>query len=1165
MQSAQIIAKKVENLQHLEDYTCQNLNPEPALDALTRLAAHLIQAPMAFISFFDKNTQHIKSHYGCQSHVISQEALFYAQQVKAGQTVYIPNIHHDPSNEADGSKIAFYMGMPLRTKKNHIIGTLSLMDYRPREIAPDQQDMLQLLSEQTMSQIELRYQSHLLEAYQRFFNLSLDLFCTSDGRFFDLLNPSWERVLGWSTEELRNRPFLEFVHPDDNKITDVVARQLQRDGAQVVDFENRYRNKAGEWVVLSWRTVYSEGKLFAAARDMTAYHQAHAKVEHSELQLRSIIDTAMDVILSINEEGIIKQTNAAIEKLFSYTQAEILGIHIQRLMPTLELPGDFFKDTPKIRREIAARRKDGSMLPVELTISTLPKERQNASHWVVVVRDISERVEADRIKQEFISTVSHELRTPLTSIRGALGLVAGGITGELPPRAKQYINIALSNTERLVRLVNDMLDFDKMTDGKIEFRTQEMDLVDICQRAITASDVQASLQGLRLSWEQSTQTRMVWADPDRSMQVISNLLSNAIKFSPPGTEIAVHLSNTGHRLRVEVRDQGPGIPEAFQSRIFQRFAQADNSDARATGGSGLGLAISKSIIEKMGGIIGFSNAETRGAIFYFELPILHMPSVRPPPQIEGMEKLRNTYAAQLPGKLQEIERLISTAAVDAEKYLALKDILHKLQGTAASFGFSKVGQAAARMGQLIETGIENNTAELQKILALAKHELQDTTLPKMQSVGLLHRPLLIVDDDPDFLKMILCIQGHSLGGFVIASTQEEALKVAEKTRFSGVLLDVHLAQDISFDLARQIRDTRLNGDIPIAFVSGDARLETRVAAVAAGGIRFLEKPLGADSLVLLAQQFENLSYENKGRVLIVDQDPEIQKCCTAWLSSVGMSVDVLDSTGALDRGLEESSPDVLLLGGELPDISGIDVCRALRQAERWETIPILMMTTHSDDQTRLAAFRAGASDVISKPLLSDELIARVKGKIEHVRLLRARAEIDPLSGLLLRRPLVTGLQRELALAERAWKPLSIALIDLDRFKSINDSYGHVVGDQVIAGLGELLRRRFRVSDLRGRWGGEEFVLVLPGMEANFAEEAIKLLLKEFMTLRFKSEVGILFSASFSAGIACYPTDGATMEQLLGHADRMLYRAKEVGRCCVIRQIHTPALDQRSTP
>jgi signal transduction histidine kinase/PAS domain-containing protein/ActR/RegA family two-component response regulator len=232
---------------------------------------------------------------------------------------------------------------------------------------------------------------------------------------------------------------------------------------------------------------------------------------------------------------------------------------------------------------------------------------------------VAEREEMARLKNEFVSTVSHELRTPLTSIAGALELIDAGVTGALPEKTHDMVRIAYQNSQRLIRLINDILDIEKIESGRMTFDIKRGPLRPLIERAI--SETEAFAAGFNVTLRLAPGVDAVaWVDPDRFLQVVTNLLSNAAKFSPSGGTVEVQLGRHGDRVRVSVADKGPGIPEEFRSRLFEKFAQADSSDRRAKGGTGLGLAIVKGIVEHLGGSISVDTALGVGTTFHIDLP-----------------------------------------------------------------------------------------------------------------------------------------------------------------------------------------------------------------------------------------------------------------------------------------------------------------------------------------------------------------------------------------------------------------------------------------------------------------------------------------------------------------------------------------------------------------
>ena len=240
--------------------------------------------------------------------------------------------------------------------------------------------------------------------------------------------------------------------------------------------------------------------------------------------------------------------------------------------------------------------------------------------FLIMLHDISDIIDEERMKSEFISMVSHELRSPLTSIKGSMGLLLSRAAGELPSKARALLEISHRNADRLVLIINDILDLEKIANGRLEFNLEDTDIVSLLRET---GDANASLEqrfGVRIQIENLNTPIWLNTDPNRVIQVLTNLLSNAAKFSKPGDRILVRAEDDSNELRISVTDKGQGIPMAEQHKVFQRFADLSNSNRAAKGGTGLGLSVCKAIVENLGGKIGFDSREGFGTTFYFTLP-----------------------------------------------------------------------------------------------------------------------------------------------------------------------------------------------------------------------------------------------------------------------------------------------------------------------------------------------------------------------------------------------------------------------------------------------------------------------------------------------------------------------------------------------------------------
>ena len=367
----------------------------------------------------------------------------------------------------------------------------------------------------------------------------------------------------------------------------------------------------------------------------------HVALQNAERIQSTILNSAAYSMISTDKTGLILTVNAAAEKWLQYRSVELTGGSILRLHDAAELQsrgaqltramgmpvaGDYMALVTKAGYgvvddfECTYVRKDGTRFPVSLSVTALRTGRKDLAGYLMIATDLSERRAIEKMKDEFVSVVSHELRTPLTSIKGALGLLVGGVTGPLPPKAGEMARIALSNSDRLSRLVDDILDLQRIESGRI---TMDKRLCNVAALMKESSEsVRLVAEGEGVTIEVSPCSGSINADQERMVQALVNLLGNAIKFSPRGGRIEFAAERTDRSVMFRVEDNGRGIPKDKLETIFERFQQVDASDAREKGGTGLGLAIVRSIVQQHGGRVWAESGLGRGSKFCVQLPLV---------------------------------------------------------------------------------------------------------------------------------------------------------------------------------------------------------------------------------------------------------------------------------------------------------------------------------------------------------------------------------------------------------------------------------------------------------------------------------------------------------------------------------------------------------------
>ena len=487
------------------------------------------------------------------------------------------------------------------------------------------------ITEQREAELALRSSE---TRYRQLVEGSLAMVCTHDlrGRILSM-NPHAAQGFGYSVDELVGKPMSDLI-PEKHRSEFQQYLQAIQDTKE--DKGLLYlRRKHGGLCVVAYRnrlieTPDAEPFVLGHGIDITEKTAAEEKLHTVMRQRESILESVGDGIYGMDMEGRLTFLNPSAAGMLGYEVDEIIGGNMHKLVqhshadgsvyPAEECPVDkgLNSNMPIRVRDEVYWRKDGTCFPVEYVACPLVDEGRTTG-IVVAFQDVTERRRLDRMKDEFISTVSHELRTPLTSLRASLGLIAGGVLDGRPEKTAQMLDLAVGNCDRLARLVNDILDFERIGSGRLQLSCASHPAGELLHRAAEVMQASASKAGVRFNIESDAVN--VWADSDRVLQTLTNLIGNSIKFSSHGSEIRLRAhQNGGQMIRMEVHDEGRGIPADKLEIIFERFQQVDASDSRAMGGTGLGLAICRSIVKEHGGEIWAESLAEKGSSFYFTLP-----------------------------------------------------------------------------------------------------------------------------------------------------------------------------------------------------------------------------------------------------------------------------------------------------------------------------------------------------------------------------------------------------------------------------------------------------------------------------------------------------------------------------------------------------------------
>ena len=682
----------------------------------------------------------------------------------------------------------------------------------------------------------------------------------------------------------------------------------------------------------SRKNVESEARLKSIEQlqsELKERQRTQAAWQNSQALFAGIVEIADDAIISIDRNQRITLFNSGAEKIFGYSAAEAIGQPLDLLLPERFAAAHRqhvteFGQSPNLtrrmgeRREIYGRRKDGTEFPAEASISKLNLAGETV--YTVYLRDVSDRKQIERMKDEFVSVVSHELRTPLTSIHGSLGMLASGLLQPDSPQGKRLLQIATDSTERLVRLINDILDIERIESGKVKMEKESCDVAELITEAVNVMQPLADKAGITLSV--SSLPIQVWADPDRIVQTLTNLLSNAIKFSPAGSTVWLsvelgsresgvgewelekiaeeqnkeldsltthHLPRTTPYITFQVKDQGRGIPADKLDSIFERFQQVDSTDSRKHDGTGLGLAICRSIVQQHDGRIWVESVLGEGSTFYFTLPILQ-----------------------------------------AKSSLKLDDSLtHSL--------------LLAPQSQVLQVGN-------------AQHSGSSSPL------------VLICDDDPNVgaeLQSLLESRGYRV---IVVHSGQEAIASATTLHPDAILLDLLMPKMNGWEVMAKLKERSDTKDIPIIICSICAPSQSLMSQNSSA---WVSKPVDENSL------FDSLKLAlaetaRPVRVLLVEDDAELAELLLALLESHNVETFLAKDGREAIRLSQEIKPDLLILDLILPQMDGFGVVEWLHQHDRLYSTPLVVYSAKDLDQAERDRLKLGHTEFLTKGRVSPQ-------------------------------------------------------------------------------------------------------------------------------------------------------------------------------------------------
>ncbi|MGG6262998.1 response regulator [Leptolyngbya sp. AN03gr2] len=513
----------------------------------------------------------------------------------------------------------------------------------------------------------------------------------------------------------------------------------------------------------------------------------------------------------------------------------------------------------------------------------------------------------------------------------------------------------------------------------------------------------------------------------------------------------------------------------------------------------------------------------------------------------------NTHKNRVNQQIVVIEQVACQANLELQAQAVQQ--AHTLAGSLGSLGFPEGSKLAKEMESiLVKPALKpKNLQHLRELISKLRRIIDlptsthDSICPEPSPIELkTHQPLiLIVSRDRDFIEPLQ--KEIPLWSYrsTTASTPNNAAKLCENESPSLVLLDLDCFDSLETGLELLSLFQNYSPAIPTIVFTAQNDLTERIEVARRGGRLLLDRTASTSQILEAIAQVMRRTSPTQARVLVVDDDVALLEALSTVLQPWGLQVFTLNNPHQFWNTLEAVKPDVLVLDLEFPDLNGIELCQFVRNDLRWNQLPIVVLTAHSESETIAQVFAAGADDFISKPIVEAELVARLLNRLDRVKLLRQLLEIDPLTGVMNRQKSTQDLEAFFKSSDRSQQPIAIAVIDVDHLRDVNAQYGHAAGDAVLRQFGHLLRQSFCSEDVVARWGGEEFVIGMYGMTREAGVQRLIQVLEQIDHQAMLIDTGETVSVTFSAGVAQYPEDGKDLKTLYRVADLALRQAKQL--------------------